>query len=121
MDEAPPKAKEYFSDCWEAYAILSYHPGFYQVPVGKSDTYSVEADNAELRRSLACLARSLRCFSHCPHALECALQLFVYCFNSFQLHKRNYPAYAARISDFITHPLPTLLCSNSIAINQMRL
>jgi len=103
VDEAP-KAKEYFSDGWEAYAGLWYHLGYYQVSVGKSDTYSVEADNAELRHYLARLARSSRCFSRCPYALECALLLFVYCFNSRQLRKRTHPAYPVHLSDFISPP-----------------
>jgi len=49
----------------------------YETSVGKSDTYSVEADNAELRHylDLARLARK----SRCVYALECALRLFVCC------------------------------------------
>jgi hypothetical protein len=47
VDESP-KAREYFSNGWEAYASLWYHVGQYQASQGKSDTYSVEADNAEL-------------------------------------------------------------------------
>ena len=43
VDEAP-KAKEYFSDGWDASAMFWYHLGYYQVSDGKSDTYSVEAD-----------------------------------------------------------------------------
>ena len=100
VDEAP-KAKEYFSDGWEAYASLWYHLGQYQVSQGKSDTYSVEADNAELRHYLARLARSSRCFSRCPYALTCAVRLFVYCFNGRQLHKHTYPAYPAHLIDFV--------------------
>ena len=100
VDDAP-KAREYFSDGWEAYASLWYHLGQYQVSEGKSDTYSVEANNAEFRHYLARLARSSRCFSRCPYALECALRLFVYCFNSRQLHKHKYPAYLAHLIDFI--------------------
>ena len=100
VDDAP-KAREYFSDGWEAYASLWYHLGQYQVSEGKSDTYSVEANNAEFRHYLARLARSSRCFSRCPYALECALRLFVYCFNSRQLHKHKYPAYPAHLIDFI--------------------
>ncbi len=86
VDEAP-KAKEYFSDGWEAYASLWYHLGQYQVSDGKTDTYAVEADNAELRHYLARLARSSRCFSRCLFALQRAIRLFVYCFNCRQLHK----------------------------------
>jgi len=101
VDDAP-KAHEYFSDGWEAYASLWYHLGQYQVSQGKSDTYSVEADNAELRHYLARLARSSRCFSRCPYALTCAVRLFVYCFNCRQLHKRKYPAYPAHLIDFVS-------------------
>ena len=76
VDQAP-KAKWYYSDGVDAYQWLWYHFGRYQVSKGKADTYSVEADNAELLRYLARLARK----SRCPYALECALRLFVYCFN----------------------------------------
>ena len=101
VDDAP-KAKEYFSDGWDAYASLWYHLGQYQVSEGKSDTYSVEADNAELRHYLARLARSSRCFSRCLEALAWALTLFVYCFNARQLHKRQFPAYPAHLIDFLS-------------------
>ena len=100
VDEAP-KAKEYFSDGWHAYASLWYHLGQYQVSEGKTDTYSVEAANAELRHYLVRLARSSRCFSRCPYALECAIRLFAFCFNSRQLHNRKYPAYSAHLIDFV--------------------
>ena len=101
VDEAP-KAKEYFSDGWDAYAALWYHLGHYQVSAGKSDTYSVEADNAELRHYLARLARASRCFSRCLEALALALKLFVYCFNARQLHKPQFPAYPAHLIDFLS-------------------
>ena len=101
VDDAP-KAKTYFSDGWEAYACLWYHLGHYQVSEGKSDTYSVEANNAELRHYLARLERSSRCFSRCPFALHCAVRLFVYCFNCRQLHKYKYPNYPAHLIDFVS-------------------
>ena len=100
VDEAP-KAKCYYSDAYDAYDRLWYHWGRYEVSQGKNDTYSVEADNAEMRHYLARLARSSRCFSRCPYALECALRLFVYCFNSRQLYKQRYPDYPAHIKDFL--------------------
>jgi IS1 family transposase len=99
VDDAP-KAKWYYSDGFGAYARLWYHFGRYEVSVGKADTYSVEGDNAELRHYLARLARKSRCFSRCPYALQCALKLFVYCFNSRQLYKQQYPDYPAHIMDF---------------------
>jgi insertion element IS1 protein InsB len=104
IDDAP-KATWYYSDCFDAYQWLWYHFGRYEVSQGKSETYSVEGDNAELRHYLARLARKSRCFSRCPYALECALRLFVHCFNSRQLYKHQYPSYPAHVIDF----LPPLL------------
>ena len=79
-----PKAKQHFSDAFDAYDRLWYHGGRYAVSEGKRETYSVEGDHAELRHYLPRLARSSRYFSRCRFALECALRLFVYCFNSLQ-------------------------------------
>jgi IS1 family transposase len=101
VDDAP-KAKWYYSDAFDAYKRLWYHFGRYAVSKGKEDTYSVEACNAELRHYLARLARSSRCFSRCPFALECAIRLFVYCFNSRQLYKQRFPNYPAHVKDFAT-------------------
>jgi len=101
MDEAP-KAVQYYSDAFDAYDRLWYHFGRYAVSEGKTDTFSVVGDNAELRHYLARLARSSRCFSRCPHALECALRLFVYYFNSRQLYKHRYPTYPANVMEFVT-------------------
>ena len=73
-DEAS-KAKWYYSDGLDAYARLWCHFGRYQVSEGKSDTFSVEADNAELRHYLARLVRKSCCFSRRPEALRCVLSL----------------------------------------------
>ena len=61
--DTAPKSKRYYSDAFDAYYRLWYHMGQYEVSQGKTDTYSVEAGNAELRHYLARLARSTRCFS----------------------------------------------------------
>ena len=50
-------------------------------PKGKADTYSVEADNAELRPYLARFARQSYCFFQRLYALKCAHRLFVHAFN----------------------------------------
>ncbi len=99
--DAAPKAKHYDSDAWSAYDRLWYHWGRYAVSEGKSETYAVEADNAELRHYLARLARSSRALVLVPDALECALRLFVYCFNSRQLYKQRFPDYPAHVKDFL--------------------
>lgn len=100
VDEAV-KAKQYHSDAFDAYYRLWYHYGHYEVSDGKTDTYSVEGDNAELRHYLARLARRSRCFSRCAQALECAIQLFTYCFNQRQLMKQRFPDYQAHVFQFI--------------------
>ncbi len=97
MDEAP-KAKRDYSDAFEGYERLWYHGGRYEVSREKANTYSVEADNAELRHYLACRSH---CFSRCPEALKAALKLFMDCFNQRQPHKQRFPNYPAHVYQFI--------------------
>jgi IS1 family transposase len=73
-----PHAVQYFSDHNPIYPSLVYYPGKFNVSDGKSDAFSVEGVNAELRHYLARLVRRSRCFSRCPYALECAIKLFVF-------------------------------------------
>jgi IS1 family transposase len=103
VDEAP-KAKWYYSDAFDIYYLLWYHFGRHVVSSGKSETYSVEAANAEIRYYLARLARSSRCFSRCPYALYCALRLFVYCYDHRQLKSCLFPAYSFNLIDFVYSP-----------------
>ena len=97
-----PAARMYHSDAFPIYNLLMYYPGRYTVSEGKTNTYSVEADNAELRHYLARLARKSRCFSRCPVALCYALLLFIFAFNSRQLYKQQYPNYPAHVFQFVT-------------------
>jgi IS1 family transposase len=101
MVDQAVKAKRYHSDAFDAYDRLWYHYGQYEVSQGKTDTFSVEGDNAELRHYLARLARRSRCFSRCIDALEWAVRLFIYCFNRRQLHKQRFPDYPAHVFQFI--------------------
>jgi IS1 family transposase len=100
--DGAPKAKWYFSDGFEEYAWLWYYGGRYEVSQGKSETYSVEGDNSELWQYLARLARKSRCFSRCPFALECALRMFAYSFNSRLLYKQRFPNYPTNVMDFVS-------------------
>ena len=102
VDEAP-KAQWYFSDGLDVYASLWYHFGRYAVSEGKTDTFSVEADNAELRHYLARLARSSRCFSRCPYALACAVRLFVFYFNQRQLKNISFQNIPFTLSTSFPH------------------
>jgi hypothetical protein len=77
-----------------------YYPGKHQALPNKSQTYAVEADNAELRHYLARLGRRSRCFTRSIQALRDAVKLFVYAWNRRQLFRRARPKYPAHLSDF---------------------
>lgn len=98
--DAAPQAVLYFSDDFSTYSTLIYTPGIHIAMTDKSQTYSVEGDNAELRHYLARLARRSRCFSRSIQALERAVKLFVFAWNRRQLYKQRYPAYPAHVMDF---------------------
>ena len=94
---------DYFSDDYQGYKTVLYWPALHYPMTDKSETYSVEGANADLRHYLARLRRKSRCFSRCPYALICALRLFIYAFNGRQLYKQKYPQYPAHVKDFLTH------------------
>ena len=100
IERAVP-ARQYYSAALPTYATLVYYPGRHTVAPGKSQTYSVEADNAELRHYLARLGRHSRCFLRSIEALRRAVKLFVHAWNHRQLHKRAFPRYAAHVCDFV--------------------
>jgi len=96
-------ARGYFSDAFSTYRELCWW-GAHQAMYDKSQAYSVEGTNADLRHYLARLARRSRCFSRCIHALRRAVDLFVRCYNAPQLRRREYPRYPALITDALaTH------------------
>jgi insertion element IS1 protein InsB len=100
VDDAP-QAAFYFSDLFATYRNLIYKPGRYTGMPDKSQTYRVEGVNAEIRHYLARLRRRSRCFSRSIEALRQAIQLFVFAWNSRQLHKKRYPKYTYHLRDFI--------------------
>jgi IS1 family transposase len=99
--DAAPQARFYYSDLLAVYRSLLYTPGIHTPMPNKSETFRVEGDNAELRHYLARLARRSRCFSRCIHALRRAIRLFVYLWNTRQLHRQRFPAYPAHLIDFL--------------------
>ena len=100
VDRAPPAAR-YYSDALNTYRELCWW-GEHTAMYDKSQTYSVEGDNAELRHYLARLTRKSRCFSKCIHALRRAVDLFVWCWNHRQLRRRARPRYPAHLIDFVS-------------------
>ena len=99
--DSAPRASSYFSDAFNTYRELCWwgaHASMYD----KSQTYSVEGDNAELRHHLARLTRRSRCFSKCIHALRRSVELFVWCWDRRQSHKRRRPRYPSNVIDFVS-------------------
>ena len=96
-----PQGSSYYSDLYSSYQTVLYWPAIHHPMPDKSETYSVEGDNAELRHYLARLARRSRCFSRCKKALTRAVKLFILAFNRRQLYKQKYPQYPTDLIDFI--------------------
>jgi IS1 family transposase len=98
--DAAPRARSYYSDAFNTYRELCWW-GEHTVMYDKSQTYSVEAVNADLRHYLARLSRRSRCFSRRINALARAVDLFVRCYNARQLRKRKHPKYPAPLTAMI--------------------
>jgi IS1 family transposase len=82
VDTLPP-AHIYYTDGFNAYSEVVW-PAPHRVAKGKSQTFSIESLNANLRTYLARLKRRSRCFSRSLHALHLTLRLFVWFFNRRQ-------------------------------------
>ncbi len=95
------QAQCYFSDGLDVYQTALYWPAVHYAMDDKSETFSVEGTNAELRHYLARLGRRSRCFSRCQQALVNAIKLFVYAFNRRQLTSRRFPSYRFHLIDFV--------------------
>ncbi len=100
--DAQPAAHWYYSDALEVYNELDYGIGIHFSMSDKSQTYSVEGDNADLRHYLARLGRRSRCFSRHIRALSYAVQLFVFYYNARQLYKQQFPNYPSNLIDFVS-------------------
>lgn len=81
VDQVPRTARQFYSDGLEAYPTLLYYDGRHEAHTDKSQTYSVEGANAEIRHYLGRLHRRSRCFCRSLESLRRAFWLFVYCYN----------------------------------------
>ncbi len=96
------RAQRYFSDGLAPYADVYYYGGQYRAILDKSETYSVEGDDAELRYYLARLHRGTRCFSKCIDALRRSIDSFVHFWNAQQLKRRAQPNYPTHLLEFVS-------------------
>lgn len=102
--DAAPHAASYYSDGFNTYRELCWW-GTHTPMYDKSQTYSVEAVNADLRHYLARRGRRSRCFSRCINALARAVDLFVHCYNARQLRRRKHPRYPAPLTGALSAPV----------------
>ena len=110
VDRIPP-TKQFYSDGLKVYRTLIYTirrlDALHEVAPGKSQTYTVEAVNADLRHYMARLTKKSRCFSRCIAALRRAVWLFVCCYNRKRLWQIRYP-HLKKARRPLTDFLPTL-------------
>ncbi len=96
-----PRAKKYYSDQFYYYYLLDYSPANHRAYNNKSQTYSVESVNSDIRHYLRRFARRSRCFSRSLKSLRYTMAFFVYCHNRRQLAKRKFPQLNLGLSDFV--------------------
>ncbi|GHU74586.1 hypothetical protein AGMMS49992_16460 [Clostridia bacterium] len=90
VDSAPPAAK-YCTDGWLGYIDVVY-PGEYVRNIrNKSDTFTVEGVNADIRHYIPGLARKARCFYRTLETLKAVFALFVCAYNEFGQFKSMHP------------------------------
>ena len=99
VNSAP--AEQYYSDQFPLYDSLIYRKGYHLSLSDKSETYSVEVDNAELRHYMTRLVRRSRCFSRCLQWLNRHLKAFAHAWNKRQLHNRVHPYDRKHLIEFV--------------------
>jgi IS1 family transposase len=97
-----PNAFQYCTDGCTSYEGVNWHRGFHLVAQGKSQTFAVEACNAELRHYLARLTRQTRCYSKRIEWLKRIVKLFVHYWNLRQIHHRVHPGYRRSLVSFVS-------------------
>ena len=89
VDGAPLAAK-YCSDGWLGYVDVVYPGQHIRNTRDKSDTFTVEGVNADLRHYIPILARKSRCFARTLETLKAVVEFFVDAYNRFGQAKYNY-------------------------------
>ena len=89
MDSAPPALK-YCTDGWNGYIDVIYPGEYVRNTHDKSDTFTVEGVNADLRHYIPILARRSRCFARTLETLRAVVAVFVDAYNRFGQAKYAY-------------------------------
>ena len=86
-----PKAKYYWVDGCPKYKGVDYYGGILKQNFeDKSDTYTVEGTNSDLRHYIAGLRRKSKCFFRSVKTLRAILWVFVNAYNKFGDWKMDY-------------------------------
>ena len=81
--DSGPEAQKYCTDGYVGYLDVVYPGQHIRNMRGKSDTYTVEGVNADLRHYIPTLARRSRCFARKLENLRAVVAVFVEAYNRF--------------------------------------
>ena len=85
-----PEAEYYCTDGYLGYVDIVYPGKHIRNVRNKSDTFTVEGINADLRHYIPILRRRSRCFPRKIETLKAVLELFVQAYNAFGIAKMNF-------------------------------
>ena len=81
--DGAPAAAMYCTDGWSGYVDVIYPGTHIRNTRDKSDTFTVEGVNADLRHYIPILARRSRCFARTLETLQAVVEVFVDAYNRF--------------------------------------
>lgn len=85
--DSAPEAEKYCTDGWFGYKDVAYPGKHIQNCRDKSDTFTVEGVNADLRHYIPVPARHSRCFCRKIETLRVVIAVFVDAYNRFGMAK----------------------------------
>ena len=85
--DGAPEAENYCTDGWSGYVDVVYPGRHVRNCRDKSDTFTVESINADLRHYIPILARRSRCFPRKIETLRAVVEVFVEAYNKFGVAK----------------------------------
>ena len=95
--DSSPKADYYYSDAYSAYSEICYY-GTHTALKNKSQTFTVEGINSDLRRYIPPLRRKSKCFFRSIETAKAVFKIFVLAFNKFALAKCLFPSLKSSFS-----------------------
>ena len=90
MVDAAPWAQKYYTDGYNGYVNVIYPGAHIRNVNNKSDTFTVESVNADLRHYIPILRRRSRCFPRSLETLRAVLAVFVEAYNRFGAAKQRF-------------------------------